>query len=1368
MRRRGAILIVVLGVLVLLALLATSFVTLQGIESRVARNYTDDVRAKLVAQSGVDTATDRLFALVQEGWYPGWLGTEPLLGSWKYFGSETDESREYELHTAAGEFARLQSRLDNSLNPSFASENEDPQNPADSVTRPRSIKIESQSRGYSGAVGGTYLKNGDLFALKVLDCQSQINVNDGVRWGPRHSVSQNLRRILNVLGAQPEVNIASLGDRLVDSRPPTGYHEKIELRRLVGEDAYDRVADLLTVRSRSNPSVVNPVPLSEEEYRPDVYPIAPGPSGDGYARPVDGATGKKIFRYGHGRDVYGQLIDRGAARPWPLRFFDPANPALQPLSPASSYYYAFWTHDALNPQYVETVERSPVNVNHAARPVLMALTAGLEGFFAISRRRGVPASIGYQWLVHRYQYGPDTDPGASPYWSSSIDNNGSEAGFLYRTVPFSGPPSGMTTPSPAQSIPTAQVVDEILACRYRRGSPHIAGLSYASEPFGGPFRSWQQFNAFVDALVERGLIVDNRPVFQDHRTQYGLQSWMGWERWVPTGASMVISPGQKRFASQAAADVLKANFNPNAQLNELNPDRNLHTLVDKTDLIVHSTEFCFTPMGRFEIESLGYVLKGPGAVSGTILAADRDALTASDNSIVAQCRIRTIVELYFPYHETTQSQFMQGEFGERQALPLTNNNRSTESGPEPDNGKPPLECEWSGYVALPTTGGAISDGAWKKPKGELRTGYSKADRYPASVVRTPTERFDAYDSDLHSHMQFDHCANDHRGGDDRCIPAGRFANPNDTAAVNLADKTEPIPGPYSPVDSAFAGQDRYRLCRSFQWPALPGGWSSGNQIEGTTRILPPPQTLQFAYSPSDLRVDGAYGELGSAFGYDISSLRADSQITMAFWVKPNWYPETSNKVRGFLSMNSYVEFFRLPWHTRNRLRWYGWPRPLPFGVFHFPSASYDDPWVPAYLQPPRHGSLLWCASCDVHQTTVEGGFGVMSPTLNYEFEPRFSPAATEDFDRFTSAGRFNHLRGHEWMHVAISANTASGSFHPYQGIYYNRPKRFYLYINGLERANTRQGATHMVDAWSTFNFSMQGNTLRIGGELTDFSRQNIGFPGYWAPCRWDVSGCPAGTYRTHLQYFADATIDEFYYWRNNGSAASRATSIFLRGRYYRPIDPSPGTPDGDGVYTSQGISVPIPRGLARPSAITSPSPAAGDTTLLPDPLPDQSVFVSAVQWTAMAEDAVRHAGAGGVTRLRPVVRDYRELYSGGPPRERSPEAGPDVNGFEYETVAQMFVVVEGPGGRRWFGPYHNEVWSPVREAHRSGGGFATGTDGSVRLNPGEKVRYVVKLRPGSPTAGTVLLSTPVLEDATLFFTYAHARFISYAEADGGR
>ena len=67
--RRGAVLIVVLGVLVVLALLATTFASLQSLERSVARNYLDDVRAKLLAESGMQFAMSRIKETMAKGFF---------------------------------------------------------------------------------------------------------------------------------------------------------------------------------------------------------------------------------------------------------------------------------------------------------------------------------------------------------------------------------------------------------------------------------------------------------------------------------------------------------------------------------------------------------------------------------------------------------------------------------------------------------------------------------------------------------------------------------------------------------------------------------------------------------------------------------------------------------------------------------------------------------------------------------------------------------------------------------------------------------------------------------------------------------------------------------------------------------------------------------------------------------------------------------------------------------------------------------------------------------------------------------------------------------------------------------------------------
>ncbi|HVR82799.1 MAG TPA: hypothetical protein VMU54_00720, partial [Planctomycetota bacterium] len=58
--RKGVVLIIVLGVMAVLALLAVTFSTLQATDRQIAHNYMDTVRAKLLAQSGIQDAEAKL------------------------------------------------------------------------------------------------------------------------------------------------------------------------------------------------------------------------------------------------------------------------------------------------------------------------------------------------------------------------------------------------------------------------------------------------------------------------------------------------------------------------------------------------------------------------------------------------------------------------------------------------------------------------------------------------------------------------------------------------------------------------------------------------------------------------------------------------------------------------------------------------------------------------------------------------------------------------------------------------------------------------------------------------------------------------------------------------------------------------------------------------------------------------------------------------------------------------------------------------------------------------------------------------------------------------------------------------------------
>ncbi|HEX7898349.1 MAG TPA: hypothetical protein VF950_11360 [Planctomycetota bacterium] len=464
-----------------------------------------------------------------------------------------------------------------------------------------------------------------------------------------------------------------------------------------------------------------------------------------------------------------------------------------PADPSPTHN-AVWGLDSLNPRYVEIVARAPVNVNAAPREVLVALLSGLEGVFLVERRRGLKAD------------GPGAcgSPGGAYGWPvfytyDGRGHEGDEAGLLYRTAP----------------IPAEKVADAILAKR--------------------PFRSWGEFNAFCDGLPLR-----------ETRTDY-FWDWDANGRRVPSEAQLAV-------ASRAMADVLKANFNPNLHLNEINPDAPLFTHVDKTDLTVSSTELCFGPMGVFEIEAVGRV---DGAVA----------------------RAEVVVKTFDALRHTHQKHFSTGASGPRTGDVETNTNAAVESGPEVSNGPAAAENEYEGWLRPATIGSNLS-GDERKPAGELRSTLSEEKYCPGAT--TSPRGGPHLGSGLHAHFEWDHVAHHHAAwGDLVRLPMGAWQAATArrcSLAKNWEDVGEKRPGPYGPV--------------------------GGRRIARSWRGAPPAAVDE---APSDLRVDGAYAERGAAFGYWIEENESFNinEGTIAFWIKPAFDPRATGKRRTLISAGRY-------------------------------------------------------------------------------------------------------------------------------------------------------------------------------------------------------------------------------------------------------------------------------------------------------------------------------------------------------------------------------------------------------------------------------------------------------------------------------
>jgi len=949
--RRGAVLIVVMGVLFVLALLATTFASMQSLERQVARNYLDGVRAKLIARSGVDFA----YARLTEALNSGQLSNQGFMKSLQYFGQDNNE-----IGTNP---ALMNVPLELASNPSMAVEStgsafgplESPQNPTNVNFIPKNIYVRTPNGtipvGFSGIMeNATYGLNGDFFSLNVRDASGMIYVNDGITEGTLGSVTKNLRRILNRLGDQ--LSIANLGVTILTSRPPLGYKTKRELLTVLGATNYAKVAPFVTAHAWVDKNVPNPVPLSGHptvtSYYNYWYP------GETVGNTIFHRGAPPFFRFGvnknaSGTTVPGQLVMAGTA---------PGTSA-PALAPASGLTHAIYGMDQLFPQWIEMTSRAPVNLNAAPREVLIALLADLHGFWVCERRRDNPPSAldGYSggWNAVSLTYDNSYAPTNQMY--SGTNSDGDEYGFLMTSNPVR--PTG-TGPNSA-----AWIADELIACRNRAVSPNT-GFNYGSAtqaPFGGPFRSWRQFDMFVDSLVDMGILADNRAgLYWYHNYPALPNDWTG-HGGGPVSSVAWTNNMYWRIGSQAMADAIKANFNPNLHLNEANPDENRNLLIDKTDLIVASTEGTFVPTGYYEIESLGRVVRPS---SGTPPDALQSTAVATASDLISEFKVEAVVKLYDALRFTTQRDFY--GYGSAAAsapptgyptapnyythtvsvvssLPMTNNMQSIEIGPEPDQGIAPELNKWGGYISWPTNYGELTS---PKVPGTLSP-------------LPPNGGLGACNSGIpgcamHSHFYRNDYLYHNIGADVRNFT--KFAAPNEVNAC-FADPlppgaamgpNEPVCGPYVPLTGpdplSSSPGNRHRLARDFRVPPA-AGFGTGTLPAFNMGIT----------APLDQRIDGIYLERHSTLAYWMTGNLLQSgvarqsgsqmyRITLGYWIKPKFYPEMAGRIR------QYWNWSKIDPRGDIQQQWVlaQSGNPFPMSHFYVPSQRPDFESVPL-LQP---------------------------------------------------------------------------------------------------------------------------------------------------------------------------------------------------------------------------------------------------------------------------------------------------------------------------------------------------------------------------------------------------------------------------------
>ena len=543
----------VLTVLTILAILAIVFASLTRVERTVSHNYVDAVRARFLAQSGIEMALTYL---------PDLESTEQGLSPAIYGLEFTDQNKNGRFDPAVDVVVKITSStpLDETRFPSLKGWG----NQADATAE---LTVEDINRdgkpdqiGYTAALPSFYPGGVDTYTLRIQDCASMIYVNGPSVSASDWSLAPNVVMMLNNLGNLPAVKISGLGNILSNARAglKRNFVSKEELKQALlkagrTENDYNRVKNYLTCYAWVDqktllPGALQPINTSNIRYKWS-YNDHPGFPLTGFLH--HGSRGyfslKIPFLPCCSEDLINTQYHPGGVLKFENR--DITTPAINFSDSVTTP--AVFPREGIS---VLLQPRAPVNINTAPQEILQAVLTGVQGY-ALDRN------------------GKNYDRPGNRFWNSR---------------------------SLISSSMAARLANAIIAARQTK-----------------PFLSWNDFNTFIDSLT-----------------------------WLQ-------DPYQKM--------VVKANANPNSHLSKFNPNKIFglrYGDTDKSDLgdwvpplsgyggtgrCGWTTEFCFSSMGYYEIESLGQVWSPVTKKGG--------------RKPLARRQINTIVKIYDVLRHTTQKDF---------------------------------------------------------------------------------------------------------------------------------------------------------------------------------------------------------------------------------------------------------------------------------------------------------------------------------------------------------------------------------------------------------------------------------------------------------------------------------------------------------------------------------------------------------------------------------------------------------------------------------------------------------------------------------------------------------------------------------------
>lgn len=869
-RQAGVVLLLVLAILGLLSVLAVSFVSMARLERSISRNYLAQTRAWMAAESGIEYAVARL----QE--YNGALsdeemddmsfvaGAKPGLtladkASFQMAGETKrpisgrvesgDDDTYYILRVEDGSGRLNLNDSNGAWNLDDDPQPDDPEDDDDLLLAPGRLHktVEALGNVLFEEPTGTLVANA-LFDTSPLITRSRPNLAGGV-----FSTMEQVR------------------DALVIGYPSSG------LPPALSQDQFDEFKNHVTLWSWQDPDVIRPS-FQFEVSLPDFIPLHPPMR---YSAPY--AT--QAFPVTGTGDLH--IPSGGPGDPQVISYKDFSGaPTVIPFPPAVTIGHVWQPQNAAADVYLfsdwqtksfELEPRSPINVNAAPAALLEALVAPLRGWYlregpgeimssdvcvTVRDLRALNTSLDYDpymgTLTSRWLY---SSPVLQYYWA---DETSKEIGGKSHVASPGKLPSGFRKDArhgEAHLTPAlTDIVDVDLDGDGAQGefpAEFAAALHKRIHDEGNPVETWQEMRFVLREILAN--IPDDHASWDDlwwskwipgmqgydGRIERIMATWHG--SWPPValGAPVPDRAHWAQFCRDVLADCLLANFNPNSDLNDYNPDRHVYRHVDKAQLTQYTTELSLEPTGVFQIDSAG------------VVAAE------STGDILARRDFQTVIRVFDTFRVTRQDQFTAG-LG------------ASASWDEYSSTNPYDDTAWNATV-MTYPEPLLHNAA--KPSAPLAT-YVSESIFDGSVALA-TQKVNPINGDFY--LPFE----------------------GSLSATNARGNPEPLESAVSDRWTLGA-QITYDLNAQIYTGTVGSQFSEFPKAVPTDHAKVAPLTFDAGAMPGNLLADGALSDPGRCLMYDASNIgksSADGRVGgIEFWIKPNFDTRSANRVRRFFSM----------------------------------------------------------------------------------------------------------------------------------------------------------------------------------------------------------------------------------------------------------------------------------------------------------------------------------------------------------------------------------------------------------------------------------------------------------------------------------